>query len=69
MDLVNAVVQYFNLDQVPVPAADQPLYAMAKQIQWTWTSTHGEDSFVKMFGGLHIEMSVLKLYLLVFTSL
>ena len=34
MDFVNAVVQYLNLGQVPVLAADQPLYAMAKQIQW-----------------------------------
>ena len=33
---------------------------MATQIQWTWPSTHGEDSFVIMFGGLHIEMAVLK---------
>ena len=46
--------------QVPVLAADQPLYALAKEIQWTWPDSHGEDHFVIMFGGLHIEMAVLK---------
>jgi hypothetical protein len=60
MDIVKRAVQYLNPGQVPVLAADQPLYALAKQIQWTWPNTHGEDSFVVMFGGLHIEMAILK---------
>ncbi|MES9880446.1 MAG: hypothetical protein ABW185_06135, partial [Sedimenticola sp.] len=60
MDIVKAAVQHLNPGQVPVLAADQPLYAMAKQIQWTWPHSHGEDSFIIMFGGLHIEMAVLK---------
>ena len=42
-------------------AADQPLYVLAKKSQWTWPATHGEDNFVIMFGGLHIEMVTLKL--------
>ena len=46
--------------QVPVLAVDQPLYALAKEIQWTWPNRHGEDHFVIMFGGLHIEMAALK---------
>ena len=60
MDIVKRAVQYLNPGQVPVLAADQPLYALAKQIQWTWPNTHGEDSSVVMFGGLHIEMAILK---------
>ena len=60
MDVVKAVVNYLNLGQVPVLAADQPLFAFAKQIQWTWPATYGEDQFVIMFEGLHIEMAVLK---------
>ena len=39
---------------------DQPLYAIAKQIQWTWSHL-GEESFVVMLGGLHIEMAVLNM--------
>ena len=40
---------------------DQSMYAIAKQIQWNWPETHGEAHMVIMFGGLHIEMNLLKL--------
>ena len=33
---------------------------MAKQIQLKWPNDYGEDKFVVMFGGLHIEMAALK---------
>lgn len=33
---------------------------MAKEIQWYWPEEYGEDKFVIMFGGLHIEMTALK---------
>lgn len=60
MDIAKAAVNHLNPGQVPVLTADQPLYAIAKAIQWTWPDTHGEDHFVIMLGGLHIEMTVLK---------
>ena len=46
--------------QVPIITMDQPLYTLAKQIQWSWPASHGEDQFVVMFGGLHIKMAALK---------
>ena len=42
------------------PTVDQPLYTLVKQIQWRWPETHGEDHFVILFGGLHIEMAALR---------
>ena len=42
-------------------AVDQPLFALAKQIQWQWPNTYGEDKFIVMFGGLHIEMAAFRL--------
>ena len=33
---------------------DQPLYAIAKEIQWSWPSTYGEEKYVVLMGGLHI---------------
>ena len=54
MDIVKTAVGILNPGQVPVIACDQPLYTLAKQIQWSWPSTHGEKHFVVMFGGLHI---------------
>jgi len=45
---------------VPVIAVDQPLYAISKLIQWNWPSNYGEEQFVILLGGLHIEMAALK---------
>jgi len=40
-----------------VVAFDQPLFALAKQIQWKWSQEYGEQKFVVVFGGLHIDGS------------
>ena len=45
---------------MPIITVDQPLYTLAKQIQWSWPASHGDDQFAVMFGGLHIEMAALK---------
>ena len=50
-----------NPKQTPVITFDQPLYALPKRIQWKWPEEYGEDKLVIMFGGLHIEMVVLKM--------
>ena len=60
MIVTKNVIQYLNPGQVPVIAMDQPLYVLAKQIQWTWPEL-GEESFVVMLGGLHIEMAMLSM--------
>lgn len=61
MEVVKAALEVLNPEQVPVVAFDQPLYAIAKTIQWNWPASHGEDQFVIMIGGLHIEMAALKM--------
>jgi hypothetical protein len=60
MDIVKNAVQHLNPGQVPVMTADQPLFTLCKQIQWSWPDIYGEDRIVVMFGGLHIEMNALK---------
>ena len=60
MDVVKVAVRKLNTRQVPVITFDQPLFAIAKQIQWNWPSTHGEGLFVIMLDGLHTEMVALK---------
>ena len=37
---------------------DQPLFAIAKSVQWNWPDTHGESRHVVMLGGLHLEMAL-----------
>ena len=58
--IVQIAVAHLNPGQIPILTADQPLFALAKQIQWTWSSVFGENHFIIMFGGLHIEMAVVK---------
>ena len=50
MNVVKSVVHHLNPEQVIVLAMDQPLFAIAKQIQWTWPEIHGEGDCVIMFG-------------------
>ena len=49
-----------NQGQVPVLACDQPLYAIAKKIQWNFLTVYGEKKLVVMFGGFHTELAALK---------
>ena len=60
MNVVKKAVHILNPGQVPIITVDQPLFTIAKQIQWNWTASHGEDHFIVMFGGLHIEMAAFK---------
>ena len=59
MNVVRKVIQHLNTGQTPVVTFDQPLYAIAKQIQWQWSEMYGEDKFIVVFGGLHIEIAAL----------
>lgn len=34
---------------------DQPLFALANFVQWSWPEVFGESKFIVMFGGLHIN--------------
>ena len=62
MNVVNDVVQHLNPGQTPVIAMDQPLFALAKLLQWNMPGTHGEHRYVVMFGELHIGMSGFKIF-------
>ena len=58
MDVLRQAIQFLNPGQIPVIALDAPLYALAKYIQWNWPQTHGEDKYIAMLDGLHIEMAI-----------
>jgi hypothetical protein len=61
MNVIKKRTEHLNPGQVPVIAVDQPLFAVAKQIQWNWPQTHGEQNFAILLGGLHIEMVASKM--------
>ena len=60
MNVVKKAVTIVNPGQTQVIACDQPLFKIAKQIQWMWPEEYEEESFVMMLGCLHIKMALLK---------
>ncbi len=60
LKVIGAAANHINLTQIPVVPLDQPLLALAKQIQWMFKEIFNEDQFVIMLGGLHIEMAAHK---------
>ena len=61
LNVVRVAVKELNPAQVPIVTLDQPLYSLAKQVQWCWPETHGEEHVVIILGGLHIEICLLKM--------
>ena len=60
LDVVKNAVEHLNPGQTPVVTFDQPLFALAKRIQWKWPESYDEDKLVAMFGRLHIDMAAPK---------
>ena len=61
MSLIKAATDYLNSGQSPVITLDQPLYAIAKAIQWDPASELNEDNYCVFLGPLHSEMLLEKL--------
>ena len=59
MEAIMKATKLVNPAQIPVLTLDQPLYTIAKQIKWTWSSIYGEEKYVVLMGGLHIEIALL----------
>ena len=61
MSVINAAVKHLNPGQIPIIILDQPLYAIAKTVQWAFPEIHGEDKYVLLMRGLHVEKAALTL--------
>ena len=59
MTVIQKVAQKVDLWKIPIITADHPVYALFKQTQWKFSYDFGEDAFIIMMGGLHIEMVTL----------
>ena len=57
LHVIGAAIRHVNPDQVPVICLDQPLYALAKQIQRSIPGDYGENKYIMLLGGLHIELT------------
>ena len=59
MSIIKKTVEYLNSGLTPVITFDQPLYELAKKIQWHFPEQFGSSQFVVMMGPLHIEMALM----------
>jgi len=59
MNVILQATEHISPAQVPVSNMDQPLYAIGEKIQWSRPLQYGEEKYVVMMGGLHIEMALL----------
>ena len=59
LDILVKSIHYLNPDQSAVIGFDQPLYALAKRIQWYQPNGYGQHKLILMLGALHIEMVML----------
>ena len=59
LDVLIHATGYLNPGQAAVIGSDQPLYAIAKKLQWYHPDLYGPASLVLMLGALHTEMVVL----------
>ena len=61
MDIVVLILRQLCPEQAAVITADQPVYAIAKKVQWSYPELYGENKLVMMMGALHIEMATLNM--------
>ena len=61
MRVLKKITEYLNAGQTPVFTVDQPLYALAKKIQWEIGGELSEDKFVVLLAPFHTEDKSLKL--------
>ena len=56
MNVLRQTINYLNPGQTPVMVADQPLFTLAKKLQWKFPQTElGENSFLVTLGPMHTE--------------
>ena len=58
MNVTRKATDFLNPGQIPITTFDQPLFAIAKFVQWKWPNTHEGKMHVVMLGSLHTEMAL-----------
>lgn len=57
MNVVKGIVEHLNPQQMVMVTADQPVYALGKQVQWANAITY--KNIFWLMGPLHVEMALL----------
>ena len=61
MEIIDQVHKKLKLDHFLVLTADQPVYAIGKQVQCLYTDEYCDHKVLLMIGPLHIKMNFLNL--------
>ncbi len=59
---IGKAVEYVSPGQTVVIACDQPLFTLAKTVEWAQKERTWEEKLEVMLGGLHIEQAALKAF-------
>ena len=57
MNIIQKATYHGHPEQVPVLTVDQPLYSIAKKLQWSWPADYGKEKFLVLIGSLHTVCS------------
>ena len=60
MKIICDTIEVINDGQTPIDVCDQPVYDLTKQIQWIFP--HLFQNYFSLFGGLHVEKSLLVIH-------
>ena len=60
VDVLGPAVDYLNPEQPMVVGFDQPLYVIAKRLQWHQPDQYEYQKLFIMHGALHIEIAMLR---------
>ena len=60
LNVLGPAIDYLNPEQPMVVGFDQPLYAIAKRLQWYQPDQYGYQKLVIMLGALHMEIALLR---------
>ena len=59
MNIISNTINILNPGQIAVDVADQPIFALTKELMMRYPDMFGPDKYFCMFGALHVEKSLL----------
>ena len=59
MNIISNTINTLNPGQIPVDTADQPIFALTKELMIRFPDKFGPDKYFCLFGSLPIEKSLL----------
>ena len=62
MNIISNTINTLNPGQIPADTANQPIFALTKELMIRFPEKFGPDKYFSLFGSLHIEKSLLIIF-------